>query len=92
MTDLTDLTAADIRALRLLINCKALMRPGFFGELLWPDSARKSGNCSAPYARQAGKVLGRLRKAGCAEYIVESKDWGWQATRTGRALIVQGVR
>lgn len=83
----TNLTAADLRALRLLVSCKALMRPGFFGELLWPDSGHKSGNCSCPLARQAGKVLNRLRAAGCAEYIVDKDDWGWQATRTGRVLM-----
>ena len=81
------LTAADVRALRALIGCDGLVRPQTFGELLWPSKRKSSGNCSAPLARSAGKVLNRLRKAACAEYIYERDWWGWRVTPHGRSLI-----
>lgn len=81
-----DLTQSDVRALRLLCTMKALVRPGHFGDLLWPGRYRGS-SCSCPFARPAGKVLNRLRAAGCAVYVVRSRrDFGWEATSAGRAL------
>jgi hypothetical protein len=80
------LTDADVRALCLLVEQKALVGPGYFGDLLW-GRERHMSNCSCPYARPAGKVLGRLKAAGLAEYISEErpmKRWGWRATHAGR--------
>ena len=77
------LTEADERALRVLVTCMTLVRPQHFGELLWP-SQRRAGNCSAPFARPAGRVLNRLKAAGLAEYLVHKDEWGWTATAAGR--------
>jgi hypothetical protein len=79
------LTPSDHRALALLVGCEGLVRPGHFGELLWPGH-RGAGNCSCPHARPAGKVLKRLERAGLAEWVCESRSWfGWRATAAGRA-------
>lgn len=89
------LTPADVRALRLLVAYASLVRPGHFGELLWPNKRRHSSNCSAPLARPAGKVLKRLERAGYAQYLARSsgegfgewKEWGWAATWSGQQFI-----
>jgi len=92
------MTAADRRALGLLVSLPGLVRPGYFGECLWgkADQGLRNGyhgsNCSAPYARQAGKVLNRLRASGYVEWIVEGEGkgrcWGWRATPAGRREVV----
>jgi len=82
------LTAADERALLLLVEQKGLVGPGYFGGLLWDDPSLVSGyhgsNCSCPYARPAGKVLNRLKARGLAEWVHERGSWGWRATERGR--------
>jgi hypothetical protein len=78
----TELTAADRRALTVLVTINRLVGPQAFGERLWPGRCR--GSSSAPYARPAGKVLNRLRDQGFAEWVSPSKnEWGWRATDAG---------
>jgi hypothetical protein len=85
------LTDFERRALVLLVaEAHWLVRPGYFGELLWPKRARGSSSC--PYARPAGKLLNRLKARGLAEWVVEErasfregpKNWGWRATEAGK--------
>jgi hypothetical protein len=77
-------TDTDRRALTILVTMNRLVRPQYFGELFWRRRYRGS-NCSAPYARPAGRVLNRLRNQGFAEWVSLSKDdWGWRATSEGR--------
>lgn len=80
------MTEADVLALKLLVAQKGvLIRPGCFGDYLWgAASKRRNGNCSCPFARQAGKVLNRLKARGFAECVREGKQWGWRATESGR--------
>lgn len=78
------MTATDRRALAILVSMTGLVRPQFFGELLWKRQYRGS-NCSAPYARPAGRVLNRLRDQGFAEWVQLSPgSWGWRATIEGQ--------
>jgi hypothetical protein len=87
--DAMTLTTADVRALRLLAAFKSLVRPGHFGDSLWPGRYRGSA-CSCPFARPAGKVLNRLKTAGVAHYVYRSRrEYGWEITRQGRALILR---
>lgn len=82
------LTPAQSRVLRLLaIQPRGvLLRPGGIGDRVWGDQSKKSAcNCSAPFARQAGKVLNSLRAMGFVEYVHDGDDWGWRATPKGRA-------
>jgi hypothetical protein len=82
-------TPADRRALGVLNDLTAegqFVRPGAFGDTLW-STKRASGNCSCPYARQAGKVLRRLHAQGFAEWRHEGSSWGWQITRAGKAAL-----
>lgn len=82
------MTAADRRALELLCSKQYLVRPGSFGAELW-GIGKGGGNCSCPFARQAGKVLNRLRWLGYAEWTRPSADfWGWIATPAGRLALV----
>jgi len=82
-----DLTEADVRALRLLATFKSLVRPGHFGDMLWPGRYRGS-SCSCPFARPAGRVLNRLKRAKLADRVYRSRsDHGWEITSAGRALI-----
>ena len=85
-----NMTAADKRALAVLVTIPWLVRPGNFGERLWGDPRLNNGyrgsNCSAPYARVAGKVLNRLRAQGFAEWVRPRPDeWGWRATPEGHS-------
>lgn len=55
---------------------------GSIGNAIFPD-AQGAVNCSAPYARIAGKVMSRLRVKGEADWYVIG-DWGgWSATHAG---------
>lgn len=81
------MTEADIRALTLLVAQNGvLIGPGAFGDYLW-GKERRSGNCSCPYARIAGKVLNRLKSLGYSERIHESENWGWRSTIAGDAFV-----
>lgn len=85
--DYASLTESDLRALQILIAQPDLVRPGYFGSLLWPNSEKRGGNCSAPLARSAGKVLNRLRAADCAEWVHLRRDhFGWRVTLVGRSI------
>ena len=81
------LTEKDVRALRVLLGQRALVGPGYFGQLLWGEGGYRGTACSAPYARQAGKVLNRLKSVGLAEWKHEGSSWGWEATHIARALV-----
>lgn len=80
-----DMTESDWRALEHLCSYKGLIGPGAFGDAMWGRRGRGGSNCSCPYARQAGKVLNRLRACGFAEWEHVDGSWGWSATSSGRA-------
>lgn len=87
------MTGADLRALKALAQwAGTLARPGSIGDELW-GCGRRSGNCSAPYARQAGKVLVRLEALGLAQYTIdaESGGSGWEITSLGRSELQRKV-
>ena len=83
-----DLTEADVVALRLLVSLKGVLTgPGAFGDYLWGRQDRRGSNCSCPYARQAGKVLNRLKRAELAEWVHEGSNWGWRALPAAYVLM-----
>lgn len=86
------MTEADWRALEQLCSYPEalLVRPGGFGDALW-GGKRRSGNCSCPYARQAGKVLNRLRDRDYATWEHEESSWGWRATKLGRLSLKRAM-
>ena len=77
------MTEFERRALKLLVSLTEhqLVRPGFFGSCLWPDTRRPTW----AFTRPAGNVLNRLRARGLAEWLVPSRDeFGWRATDEGK--------
>lgn len=55
------------------------MRCGRIGDELFPNGFRGS-QCSAPFARIAGKVMSRLQKQGRAMIKADADGWwGWHA-------------
>lgn len=86
------MTDADLRALVELDRWKTLARPGAFGEALFGKGVKRSGNCSCPYARAGGRVLGRLRRLGLAVRIDEGRTHGWQITRRGSIALADHQR
>jgi hypothetical protein len=83
-----DLTEGDVKALRLLVSFQGrLIGPGAFGDTLWGRRDRGGSNCSCPYARPAGKVLNRLKRAALAEWVHEGNNWGWRALPAAYELL-----
>ena len=82
-----EVTDNDKRALAMLVTIPELVGPGNFGECFWGKPTLSNGyrgsNCSAPYARSAGKVFNRLRDQGLAEWVRTDNSWGWRATPKG---------
>ena len=63
--------------------------PNFIGVVAW-SVTKKHANCSAPYARPAGRVLKRLHELGLVErsgYF----SW-WRRTRAGDRVVVDADR
>lgn len=86
MSELSDFA---LRALRVLVEHGkggTLLRPGYFGTLLWPETNRPTW----AFARPAGKVLNKLKGHGLAEHVYprtldnDGDDWGWRATPKGK--------
>lgn len=78
-------------ALRMLVSRGAIpggrqvFGCGQIGEALFSGQYQGAVNCSAPFARLAGRVMARLKEKGHARWIVVN-DWsGWQATKEGVA-------
>lgn len=74
-------------------NSERLLGPGYVGDEVWgPEQPTHAGsNCSAPFARVAGKMLTSLKALGYAEYVAvhrdgRAQDWGWRITPAGRAV------
>lgn len=59
--------------------------PNYIGSSAWKDSGMRYPNCSAPYARPAGKILNALRRAGLVERAGEMSLW--RRTRAGDAAV-----
>lgn len=63
-------------------NASQSIGPNAIGEAVW-GSGRPMGNCSAPFARPAGKALRRLMRDGYVE-----RPNGWRRTKAGDAFLV----
>jgi len=77
-------------------NSERLLGPGYVGDEVWgPEESRHGSNCSAPFARVAGKMLKSLKALGYVEYVcvtasrpsLDSVDWGWRITPSGNMEI-----
>ena len=78
------LTETEERALRLLVE-----RPwtcANLGDALWGGD-RRSGNCSCPYARPAGRIVASLRGKGLVEREPDRHHTLYAATRAGKARV-----
>jgi hypothetical protein len=87
-------TESDARALRLLVKLTAngsLVRPGYFGTEFWAESKSAKHRRPQHFARAAGRLLNRLKKAGMAEWTASGQgqieDWGWRATAEGKCAV-----
>lgn len=63
--------------------------PNYIGVIAW-SSTKRTSNCSAPYARPAGKVLHGLRELGLVERAGEF-SW-WRRTRVGDRVVGDASR
>ena len=59
----------------------APMGPNNIGMAAWSPRQQHYGNCSAPYARPAGKILNALQRHGLVERAGEMGFW--RRTRAG---------
>jgi hypothetical protein len=86
---LTESQRLALEALERLNKQHPLVRTNELGAELWADRTSAYGyrgsNCSAPFARPAGKLLRSLAKLGLVEYCVWTgpEDWGWRMTLNG---------
>ena len=81
------LTDAQQKMLGILAAQKRPCGPQYLGEQMWPHRYRGS-NCSAPYARPAGKLLNALKRLELAEHVHQGDLWwGWQITPAGRRAL-----
>lgn len=91
---MTDIEKRALAVLAAATNREQLLGPNFVGDQLWgANSARRSGNCSAPYARPAGKLLNRLRDRGFCEWVTvgvgKRENRGWRITPAGRRALIE---
>lgn len=86
------MTPSDLKALSVLGEQNSLVRPGYFGTLLWPETKRPTW----AFARPAGRVLNRLKAEGFAEWLATGparrERWGWQITQAGRCALADQSR
>lgn len=90
------LTEAQRRGLETLARLNKrypLVRTNQFGEEMWADRTCANGyhgsNCSAPFARPAGRLLAALKRHGLVEYHVwtDPDDFGWRITLDGQSWL-----